>query len=193
MRIIRPSRATSQQIERSAKSTATPKRRIIGDFIDEDFLRAPVDLRRIAMSELPQTSVQIDESSLTVPLFPLLGSRAPQTAGNREISAVQDILEQMTTQKENPPEFHLSEHLLPPVHYRFCPEQAYVEQRIHDVTRDRTMEKIVGAPYLRQFPLHLFDVSRAAKNLQQRGGRKKRQREGRTFSEGDPLSGLKIL
>jgi hypothetical protein len=193
MRIIRPPRATPPRVERTAKSTPAPKRRVTGDIVDEDFMRAPVDLRRMALSQLPQTNQPIDESNLSLPLFPVVGSRIHTAPDRSEGRAVSEILGRITVPKEPLAEFHLSEHLLPPVHYRFCPEQAYVEQTIHRVTRDCTMDTPALPPYMRLFPVELFNVSRDTKRIQGTQSKHGRRTKRGTFLEGDPLEGLKIL
>jgi hypothetical protein len=58
------------------------------------------------------------------------------------------------------------------------------------VTRDRTHETAEMPPHMRQFPLELFNVSRAAKQIQDAGHR------GRsrviTFPDRDPMEGIEL-
>jgi hypothetical protein len=156
-------------------------------------MKEPVDLRKLRTDDLPSISTQSDESSVFLPLFGRIPSRQPTggTADRRGIREVEALLERMTSRKEPPAEFHLSAHLLPPVHYHYGPEQAFVQQRIEEVTRDRTMQKSVCPPTKRPFPTHLFSVSRSVKVLQQRMARESHRREI-TFSDGPEIE-IKVL
>jgi hypothetical protein len=160
MRVIHVARPPPIVVE-SVPQPKSPPKRIIGDFLDDDFVKCPVDLRKASIGQLPQTPVQVDEEALTIPLRPLIASRirnarTPATPAVDGIREVRELLEHITGRKKQPAEFHLSEHLLPPPKYKYCPEMAFTEHRIHEASRDREVKVTDPLDRSRRFPNHLI-------------------------------------
>lgn len=165
MRIIHAKRPTSQIVERSPEMTPIKsRRRIIADVMDDDFLRGPIDLRKLTPTNLPKTPVG-NESDLTIPLSSIIGTRVAtaqrpdsKEAGRSDIDDLKAMLVKMKTPKKRKKEYHLSDHLKPPVKYRYCPEQAYTDKKIQ-IVRDRDMVATDSKPKSRGFPFELFTYS----------------------------------
>jgi hypothetical protein len=99
---------------------------------------------------------------------------------------VRELLEHITVRKRPPAEFHLSEHLLPPPKYKYCPEMAFTEHRIHEASRDMEMKVVDPLDRSRQFPNDL--ITRAARRaIPAESERHFRHSQRSTFAE--PLFG----
>ncbi|OHT07706.1 hypothetical protein TRFO_24059 [Tritrichomonas foetus] len=166
MKIVSCSRPRSNIVVRNVKKIipAQTKSQNKTIQIDEQFMNQPIDLRKLRVDELPSSTSIEDDSVLNVPLTNIFSKRSQTNSAtnddHREIDELKLILQSIEREQRlnKPPkrEYHLSEHLQPPVIERFCPEQAFVEKTITNVMRDRDIEKATKREVTRHFPLDLF-------------------------------------
>ena len=198
MKIIHVSRPKSQIVTNHHLFSSVPlkqEKRAL-PYVDESFMNQPIDLRKIKVDQLPTTPGIEDDSSLNIPLTTITRKKKQKkkkkkkkkkkrsqtnTANNRkEIEDLKLILKSVQREQRlnQPPkkEYHLSEHLQPPVKERFCPEKYLTEKTIHNIPKDRE--------YVRPFPFDL--IASSVNNFDVDIKKRTTQKAKPTFTEIEP-------
>lgn len=192
MKIIHVSRPKSQIVTNHHLFSSVPlkqEKRAL-PYVDESFMNQPIDLRKIKVDQLPTTPGIEDDSSLNIPLTTITGKRSQtNTANNRkEIEDLKLILKSVQREQRlnQPPkkEYHLSEHLQPPVKERFCPEKYLTEKTIHNIPKDRDVENKFKRQYVRPFPFDL--IASSVNNFDVDIKKRTTQKAKPTFTEIEP-------
>jgi hypothetical protein len=122
---------------------------------------APIDLRKLGNQDLPDTPDLESEEKLMLPLMPFVGARietanTPREEHRRDIERLISVADRLSQPKSAPPEFHVSDRLLPTTTHKFGPENLYTESRIVAASRDQSMMKPSQFHNTRPFPYEMF-------------------------------------